>query len=267
MADAQAVSKEISSKLRGYDGLTAAKLMDCPAILEALGTTDPPQAYERFVQAIEALPDDRYLSALKNALRLDQMLPDSLTGRNGRRMLFGMMHSVSEETVKTWEARAIETLAQALTAASDERLRQQSVTYWIKEKRVFHKWVGSFWQTPDLQRMRYDNEHRRNQNGKLPMPFAAHQIGPNESPEVIEINVIFDNDERPKAMYGFGDCDLFDFLTGAYQKRDVQGPMPANELLRELKIDHEGVLADSTAYWLRFLEPIPLRIYGLAWYY
>jgi hypothetical protein len=277
MADASAVSKEISAKLRGYEGLTAVKLTECPAILEALGTTDPAEAYKRFVAAIESLPDDKYTDALKNALRLDPSLPDSLTGRSGRRMLFGFTSSVTEETVKSWEARAIETLAQVLVAKPGEHLIEMAFVFFMEGRKLLYKSETRFWSTvpgePGQAQydtgVRIDTQNVHN-NGLWKLTrHAIFQLQPDERPSAVELYTLFPEDDVPYLIIKVDAADVFTFINGEYEFVKPGGPYAAVELLgdepptEEQRKAYNGMMG----YKARFEEPVAARIYGMHWVY
>lgn len=267
MADAGAISKEISSKLRGYDGLSAAKLAECPALLEALDTTDPQQAYERLVQVIDSrLPDDRFTAALKYALRLDPSLPDSLTGRSGRRMVFGMIHAVSEETVKSWEARAIETLSQTLVSRPNETLIFLGIIFWVINSHITYRTVVRLWQQgDDTSSMRMGEHTDYIPESRIGFPFAAYQMGPDEHAKTITINMMFTNTELPKFIMGYGRTDFFGFLSGNYDGEEVQGPRPGEQMVDDVGIHMDVSLEDFSYYWIKWHNPQPLEVYGVMW--
>lgn len=265
MVDAEVVAKEVSSKLRGYDGLTAAKLGDCPNILEALGTDNLTEALKRFTAVVEGLPEDKYTGALKNAFRLDPLAASSLTGRSGRRAAYGLVHSVSEETVKSWETRSIETLATALTAKTEERLREVAVVFWVNQEGIVLRAVIHFWLKTDDTSIRQD-VHETLNRGRMSAPLAAYQLGLHEQPEALQICLIFASNLLPEYVFGYGDLDIFGFITGSYEPIEVTGPKPAIDLLQDLLIDREGVLKDCSYYGYRWFDPKPMGIYGMAWY-
>jgi hypothetical protein len=266
MAEAAELSKEISAKLRGYDGLSAARLGECPAILAALNATDPPAALTLFKEILGQLPDDKFSAALKCALRLDPTLPGNLTGRSGRRMVFALTHSVSEETVKTWEARAIETLAQMLAAKPIERLTDIEAIFWIASGRICYKWTATFYEQGDKYSTRLDSQELYIRRRQPTMPFAAYQLGTDEQPTSLAVNVIFQKDELPDGTFGYGGIDLFGFTTGNYEPQVTKGPHPGVSLLQELRLDVDDALRDSSYYQMRWFGPEPLKIYGIAWY-
>jgi hypothetical protein len=68
MLHSEAIRHELRSGLRGYSGMDPAKLLKCPNLLQALGTNDGDQAYERLVAKIRKISPVRNREALLNAL-------------------------------------------------------------------------------------------------------------------------------------------------------------------------------------------------------
>jgi hypothetical protein len=276
MADTAAVSKEISKKLRAYEGLTAAKLADCPAILDALGTTDPAEAYKRFVAAVESLPEDRYTDALKSALRLDPTLPAGLTGGGGRRVHFGEKHFVGDGAVKLWEARAIETLAAALTAPSAGAVDVIHAVYIVDKyeaggstgARISTETIFRRWTSADGRTSRHEKEEHVNNSEGLSM-WALYQVQHDEHLSELLLDLIFAKDETPTGFYAFGGVNLFELSNHQLQPLKVQGPKPAADVIPRLEREEggENVIGDYVSYSCIWTMPEPLKFYGVRWVY
>jgi hypothetical protein len=265
MTDAEAVSREIRSRLRRNEGLVAKKFTECPTVLEALGTTDPLEAHERFVTAIERLPDDKYTAALKNAFRLDKSLKENVSARRG---IFSVTYSVSEETVKSWELRAIEALAQILISRPEEVLDELFIMFIADGHRVAEMHHGYMWRSVTGSSQRLEVKKWANP-GKVGFSFAVYQVASDERPQAIDIVLLFDNREPPQGAWIVPGVDFLTFMACAYTRIAADGPKPALDLIPGYPYaddPDDRNLQEYVGYQKRWLSPMPGDIYGIAWW-
>ena len=277
MPNASAIAMEIRRKLRGYDGLTPHKLIECPAILEALGTTDPQLAYELFKQELEHLPDNKYVSALKWALRIDPGLPEILTGSSGRRARFGSGHSVSEETVKLWEGRAIEALASALAAKSTDRLEKIAVLFYIEEKRIIYTCVTRFWTNAPLNLIRSTSStnlrvvKQESANIKsMILPHALYKLQHDEHPSTLDVYTVFPSSQLPEKTFEISIPNAVGPITFDDQQPDLGGARIAVSLLDTddlAALAQHAAVDETSGYMRRFVGLQRGAIYGIGWHY
>lgn len=262
MTDPEAVSKELKAKIRGYEGLSAKKLAGCPHTLEALGTTDPLEAVERFKAVVGRLPDDKFTEALKNAIGLGAYRGSTLTERQ---IPYKSAKSASVDAIREWEERGIETLAAALTAPPEERLREIGVAFPViavnQKPRVAGMLVISMWMTAEGNKARTESREVVN-NGLFNVPFAPYSLGADEHPERLRIGVGFEPGFTPTGVYAFGDLDAFSFFFGTYERLKVTDESMPPNMLSQVR----GPAAkDMKMYEYLWENPMPGRIYGLGW--
>ena len=109
--------REVTS-LRKGEGMTPTKLSRSPALLSVCGAThaDPHGAWQRVVEALDALENRRSARALRAALGLDNQHAGDRV--DSRRRAFAKTVGRKKDAVKNWEDDAIEEVALILLGTS-----------------------------------------------------------------------------------------------------------------------------------------------------
>ena len=265
---AEQISKEISGKLRGYEGMRPEKLIDCPSLLGAVGTSDPVRAYERVVGALDRMPQDKYTEALRNALGLAPNAADSLTGSGGRRGQFALSRDVSEETVKLWESRGITTLTRYLLSGltePKERLWVVSAIFYMFAGRVTGKRVRHIWKRANFLRFEYQ---LFTSEGEQPTNFIYHQLEPGHDVESLDLTLVFPENQPPQGVMAVDGMTTWDHMARNPQAvRLIDGPHRALSVLAEEdppSAEEVEALGDAECYHVEWLHPEPMKLYGLT---
>lgn len=114
-------------KLREGRGLSADRLASAPAVLSALATSDPQEAYEALQRLVAALPDSQQMRALvvDYGFNLDEVLGRPPTGRevdrlSERRAAYAELVGRDVKTIARWSDKTLaEVRAQLLNDLFD----------------------------------------------------------------------------------------------------------------------------------------------------
>lgn len=263
--DARTLAGEVSANLRGWDGLTPASLSNCPTVLSALRTTDPTAGVQRLQDVLAKMPRDKWQAALANALRVSGEGPETLAAR---RKIFATLSSVSEETVKSWEGRAIEALAATLAAETSEHVRGLRLLYEVEDSRLKLQFESRLMESADGT-FRVLSRHREGV-GALRMRMAAYQLQADEPVEQLDMILVFPASQQPSQVYRINEAaDLWDLTSGSFRYGLVRAADLARDVLADLPPSERARWAesmrDAVTYSAGWEEPTVGRIYGFFW--
>lgn len=205
-------------KLREGRGLSADRLADCPALLSALGTSDPGEAYQALCLILNRLGDSERVLALKVdfGLELSDLLQRAPSSREQdwlgeRRSGFASLIGRDVKTLARWSDRTLTELRGQLI--TDQFDGQIVVAAGVKNRRV----VG-------VEVMRYEKEDEHLSSGRNigytnpepgpSLPLVLYGFPRDWRPESIRFAVAFMDEDYPKQVWALVADSVLDVSFG-----------------------------------------------------
>ena len=205
-------------KLREGRGLSADRLANYPALLAALGTSDPGEAYQALRLILERLGDSDRTRALKAdfGLDLEDLLQRSPSGRERdylgeRRSGFAGVVGRDVKTLARWSDRTLAELrAQLITDQFDG---QVVVAAGVKDRRL-----------AGIEVMRYEKEDEHLSSGRNigytnpepgpSLPMVLYGFPRDWRPQSIRFAIAFMDDDYPKQVWALAADSVLDVSFG-----------------------------------------------------